>query len=105
MTLTQARSLVESYGGRLSGSRAYGRPSPDSDWDYWMPERQVKRLLRDLIARGVRWDSPFLGSVTFWAEGEQVEVSFLFPRNAKEAAKAPQGKARASRMLGIDLCI
>ena len=90
MTLADAQAKILSLGGRLSGSRAYGEPRPDSDWDYWMPERKVILLLKWIIASGERWDSPFLGSVTWRPDGIQVEVSYLFPRTKREAAKGNQ---------------
>lgn len=94
MTFADAQSLIAAHGGRLSGSRAYGQPHPCSDWDYWMPERQVKRLLRVLITHGVEWDSPFLGSVTWWPDDEQVEISYLFPKNAREYFVKAKGQTR-----------
>ena len=85
MTQETAFAKVRMFQGRLSGSRAYGTPRPDSDWDYWMSERNVKKLAKHLTACGVAWSSPFLGSLTFHVEGVQIEVSYLFPKNAREA--------------------
>ena len=93
VTLAEAQSEIARLGGRLSGSRAYGTPRADSDWDYWLPERRVKQLLKWVIERGMRWESPFLGSFTFWPDGEQVEVSYLFPRTMQQACRNAKGTA------------
>ncbi len=84
MSLVEAQNLVALHRGRLSGSRAFGQPRADSDWDYYMAEREVKRLAKTLTAQRVPWSSAFLGSLTFHTdEGWQIEVSYLFPRSAK----------------------
>ncbi len=88
LTLAEAQALVLRYGGKLSGSRAFGQPHAESDWDYWMAERNVKRLHRELTRLGVPWDSVFLGSISFFVFDEDgdnmVEVSYLFPRSQRE---------------------
>ena len=66
--------------GRLSGSYARGTYHGESDVDVRLAERQVKVLKRMLMQQRVKWDSPFLGSITWWPDGVQVEVSYLFPR-------------------------
>ena len=87
LDLAGAQALVGKYGGQLSGSRAFGRPRANSDWDYYMPEAKVKKLAHHLDTMRHPWDSSFLGSLTFkTADGWQVEVSYLYPRTAKEHA-------------------
>ena len=69
--------------GYISGSYAYAGATELSDIDVRLAERHVKVLKRLLCAQNVTWDSPFLGSITWWPEGVQVEVSYLFPRYRK----------------------
>ena len=71
-------------GGTLSGSRAFGTPQPDSDWDYYLSNSKIGRYKRWLTRMHIQWDSCFIGTITCWPEGDQVEVSFLFPRTRKE---------------------
>jgi hypothetical protein len=69
--------------GYLSGSRSRGDFRPDSDIDVQLADRHVKVLVKVLRRQNVEWDSPFVGSVTWWPDGVQVETSFLFPRYRK----------------------
>lgn len=66
--------------GYLSGSWARGDARRDSDVDVRLAERYVKPLAAALMAQGVKWESAFLGSLTWWPDGMQVEVSYLYPR-------------------------
>lgn len=70
-------------GGRLSGSRAFGTPRPDSDWDYWLPSRQIRPFWRWLNQQEQPWESPLVGAVTCYPDGVMVEVSCWFPRNKR----------------------
>lgn len=53
------------YRGWLSGSWARGEQTAASDIDVRLAERHVQTLKRLLMAQPVRWDSPFLGSITW----------------------------------------
>lgn len=65
--------------GYLSGSLGRGEPS-GKDIDVRLADSHVKALKRLLNAQKVHWDSPFMGCITWWPEGVQVETAFLFPR-------------------------
>lgn len=69
--------------GFLSGSRARGDFRFNSDIDVYLANSHIKKLRRELDKQKVKWDSPFVGSITWWPEGTQVETSFLFPRYRK----------------------
>jgi hypothetical protein len=69
--------------GYLSGSLSRGDSHANSDIDVYLPERHIKPLVALLKAQGVVWDSPFVGCVTWWPDGYQVEVSSIFPRYRK----------------------
>jgi len=78
----------------LSGSWARGRQTENSDLDFYLCDRKVGRLARELTAQGLEWDSCIPGSLTWWPgmdlgrtvlypQGEttmQVEVSSIFRR-------------------------
>ena len=82
--MTDFRDLVASLKwlagrGYLSGSlgrgEAYGK-----DIDIAVTDRTIADLKRKLNEQGVEWDSPFMGCITWYPEGTQVETSTLFPR-------------------------
>jgi hypothetical protein len=67
--------------GYLSGSFARNDGTGTfKDVDVRLADRHVKKLRAMLDAQGVEWDSPFVGCITWWPEGKQVETAFLFPR-------------------------
>ena len=83
LTLDETQDKLRKLGAKLSGSRARGDWHIDSDWDYYLREKQIKPLIRWLDTNAVQWYSPIVGSVTFYCiDGEQVEVSMLFPMRA-----------------------
>lgn len=77
--------------GYLSGSRSRGDWRLDSDIDVRLADRSVKLLVKELRRQNVEWSSPFIGSVTWYPEGVQVEASFLFPRYRKGRHVAVSG--------------
>lgn len=68
--------------GFLSGSFGRGETS-GKDIDIHLNDRYIQKLKTTLIAQKVNWNSPFVGSITWWPEGVQVETSSLFPRYRK----------------------
>lgn len=81
-TFNGAQQFLAAIGARLSGSRARGDWHEESDWDYYLSQRGITRLHKALDRQGVGWDSPFVGCITWWPDGVQVETSFLFPRRS-----------------------
>ena len=78
-TLTGALRWL-SVRGFISGSISRGDNHAGSDIDVRLADRHVKALKRELIRQGVAWDSPFMGCITWYPEGVQVETAFIFPR-------------------------
>ena len=81
MQLTEVQQYLESHGAILSGSRARGDWTEDSDWDYCMSLKQLRgHLIPWLAQHGIPWTSCMTGSVTFDVADIQVEVSDLYPK-------------------------
>ena len=67
--------------GWLSGSFARcDGTGTFKDIDVRLADRYVAQLKRLLTEQKVEWDSPFMGCITWWPEGIQVETAFIFPR-------------------------
>lgn len=87
-TLAGSQTFILAHKGRLSGSRANGTATSSSDWDYYLRESAVHGHLRAALQeQSIAWDSPFLGSITWWPEGIQIETSYLFPRRSPRRTK------------------
>lgn len=85
-TFAGAQGWLQEHRAVLSGSRARGDWHDGSDWDYYLPiEPMREKLIPLLNSQGVEWESPFIGSVTWYPLDDdgcavQVETSELFPK-------------------------
>ena len=65
--------------GWLSGSLARGKERA-KDIDVCVNDRTIASLKALLREQNVPWDSPFIGCITWYPDGVQLETSTLFPR-------------------------
>lgn len=79
---------------RLSGSRAYGNETENSDWDFYIPESKWTEFRKWCLENIGMFESNITGHI-FYYIGERVhsnliEFSYMFP-NVKQ-----QGKVKKS---------
>ena len=75
----------------LSGSRAFGKPTENSDWDFYVPEKKwdefKKRFYKMFENSGLEWGSScpmHLYVRTSCKHKDLFEFSSLFPKNQLE---------------------
>lgn len=73
----------------LSGSRAFGNPTKDSDWDYYVPEEKWEEF-KDWFYqkfKGKEIDSCVTGHLSVrlsLKHSDLIEFSTIFPKNQQE---------------------
>lgn len=73
----------------LSGSRGFGKPTEDSDWDYYVPEEKWEEFKEWFFRtfKGKEIDSCVTGHLSVRLSpkhSDLIEFSIIFPKNWQE---------------------
>lgn len=82
MTLAEAISILPPY-AKLSGSRALGTETLDSDWDFYIPEKHWAEFRSWCLEHLGQFESNITGHIFYYfgkrTHSNLLEFSYMFP--------------------------